>query len=338
VKRHRIGRTDVYVSELGFGGAPIGNLYEPVPDEDAAAAVRTAWEGGVRYFDTAPHYGLGLSERRLGAALRDRPRDEFVISTKVGRLLVANPAPTGSDLAAGGFAVPDDLTRERDYSRDGVRRSLDASLDRLGLDRIDMVYIHDAEDHMEQALREAVPALIELREQGVVGAIGAGMNFVAPLLRFVIEADVDAVMLAGRWTLADRTGEPLAEACADREVSVVTAAPFNSGLLARPTPGEDAHFDYGRAPADVLAFARRLAAGCDAAGTSLPQAALQFPLQHAAVPTVVVGMRSAAQARANLDWAGSPLPASLWTRLAKLDALRPPALTKAVTRAHEETW
>ena len=117
MKRHRIGRTDVYVSELGFGGAPIGNLYEPVPDEDAAAAVRTAWEGGVRYFDTAPHYGLGLSERRLGTALRDRPRDEFVISTKVGRLLVANPAPTGSDLAVGGFAVPDDLTRERDYSR-----------------------------------------------------------------------------------------------------------------------------------------------------------------------------------------------------------------------------
>jgi D-threo-aldose 1-dehydrogenase len=229
VKRHRIGRTDVYVSELGFGGAPIGNLYEPVPDEDAAAAVRTAWEGGIRYFDTAPHYGLGLSERRLGAALRDRPRDEFVISTKVGRLLVANPAPTGSDLAVGGFAVPDDLTRERDYSRDGVRRSLDASLDRLGLDRIDMVYIHDAEDHMEQALREAVPALIELREQGVVGAIGAGMNFVAPLLRFVIETDMDAVMLAGRWTLADRTGEPLVEACADRGVSVVAAAPFNSG-------------------------------------------------------------------------------------------------------------
>jgi D-threo-aldose 1-dehydrogenase len=125
VKWHRIGRTDVYASELGFGGAPIGDLYEPVPDEDAAAAVRTAWEGGVRYFDTAPHYGLGLSERRLGAALRDRPRDEFVISTKVGRLLVANPASTGSDLAAGGFTVPDDLTRERDYSRDGVRRSLD---------------------------------------------------------------------------------------------------------------------------------------------------------------------------------------------------------------------
>jgi D-threo-aldose 1-dehydrogenase len=328
VKRHRIGRTDVYVSELGFGGAPIGNLYEPVSDEDAAAAVRRAWDGGVRYFDTAPHYGLGLSEQRLGAALRDRPRDEFVISTKVGRLLVSNPSPTGSDLAVGGFAVPDDLTRERDYSRDGVRRSLDASLARLGFDRVDMVYVHDAEDHMDQALREAVPALIELREQGVVGAIGAGMNFVAPLLRFVTETDVDAVMLAGRWTLADRSGEPLVEACADREVSVVAAAPFNSGLLAKPTPGEDAHFNYGRAPADVLAFARRLAADCDAAGMILPQAALQFPLQHAAVPTVVVGMRSAAQVQADLDWVRSPLPTSLWTRLAGLDALRPPALKR----------
>jgi D-threo-aldose 1-dehydrogenase len=331
VNRHRIGRTGVSVSELGFGGAPIGNLYEPVPDEDAAAAVWAAWEGGIRYFDTAPHYGLGLSERRLGAALRDQPRDEFVISTKVGRLLVPNPAPTGSDLLDGGFAVRDDLTRTRDYSRDGVRRSLDASLGRLGLDRIDMVYIHDAEDHMEQALREAVPALLELREQGVVGAIGAGMNFVAPLLRFVTEADVDAVMLAGRWTLADRTGGPLVEACASRGVSVVAAAPFNSGLLANPMPGEDAPFDYGQPPASVLAFACRLAAGCDTAGTSLPHAALQFPLQHAAVPAVVVGMRSAAQARANLDWVGSPLPASLWTRLAELDALRPPALTRAVT-------
>jgi D-threo-aldose 1-dehydrogenase len=330
VKKHRIGRTGVYVSELGFGGAPIGNLYAPVPDEDATAAVRSAWAGGVRYFDTAPHYGLGLSERRLGAVLRDQPREEFVISTKVGRLLVTNPSPAGSDLAAGGFAVPDDLMRENDYSRDGVRRSLDASLGRLGLDRVDMVYIHDAEDHMEQALREAVPALIDLREQGVIGAIGAGMNSVEPLLRFVIEADVDAVMLAGRWTLADRTGEPLVEACAEREVSVVAAAPFNSGLLVTPAPGEDAYFNYGRAPADVLAFARRLAVACDAAGTSLPQAALRFPLQHAAVPSVVVGMSSAAQVRDNLDWADSPLPASLWTRLAELDALRPPALTKGL--------
>lgn len=326
MNRNRVGRTDVRVSDVGFGGAPIGNLYKPVSDEDALAAVRAAWDGGARYFDTAPHYGLGLSERRLGAALRDQPRDEYVLSTKIGRLLVDNPAPTGSDLAVGGFAVPDTLTRRRDYSRDGVRRSLDGSLDRLGMDRVDIVYVHDAEDHLEQALREAVPALVELREEGVIGAIGAGMNMVEPLVRFVTETDVDAVMLAGRWTLADRTGEPLLAACAERGISLVAAAPFNSGLLSRPYPADDAHFDYEPAPADVLDFARRLAAACDAAGTTLPQAAMQFALRYPAVPTVVVGMRTATQSSANLAWATTPVPAALWDELTALDAGRPAVL------------
>ena len=229
MNRNALGRTNVHVTDLGFGAAPIGNLYKAIDDETAHAAVLAAWDGGVRYFDTAPHYGLGLAERRVGAALRDKPRADFVLSTKVGRLLVDNPHPTGSDLDDGGFAVRDDLARELDYSRDGVLRSLDASLERLGMDRIDVVYIHDAEESMDQAVTEAVPALAQLRDQGVVGAIGAGMNFTAPLLRFVTESDVDAVMLAGRWTLADRSGEPLLTACAERGVSVVAAAPFNSG-------------------------------------------------------------------------------------------------------------
>jgi D-threo-aldose 1-dehydrogenase len=326
MNRHRVGRTQVRVTEVGFGGAPLGNLFKPVSDEEALAAVRTAWDGGVRYFDTAPHYGLGLSERRMGAALRDKPRDEYVLSTKIGRLLVDNPRPTGSDLASGGFAVPDTLTRRADYSRDGVRRSLDASLDRLGLDRVDIVYVHDAEEHLEQALVEAVPALVELRDEGVVAAIGAGMNFVGPLLRFVTETDVDAVMLAGRWTLADRRGEPLLAGCAERGLSLVAAAPFNSGLLSHSHPPDDAHFDYGQAPADVLDFARRLAAACAAAGATLPHAAMQFPLRHPAVPTVVVGMHTAAQARANLNWAERPLPPGLWEELAALDPHRPAAL------------
>jgi D-threo-aldose 1-dehydrogenase len=327
VRSDRLGRTEVRVTELGFGGAAIGNLYKPVSDDDARAAVETAWAGGVRYFDTAPHYGLGLSERRLGAALRDRPRAEFAVSTKVGRLLVDNPHPVGSDLPAGGFAVPDSLTRRRDYSRDGVRRSLESSLERLQLDRVDIVYVHDPEDHMTEALAEALPALVELRGQGVIGAIGAGMNFVDPLLRFVTEADVDAVMLAGRWTLADRTGEPLLAACAERGVSLVAAAPFNSGLLARAEPPDDTHFDYGPAPADVLGFARRLAAACAAAGTTLPHAAVQFPLRHPSVPTVVAGMRNAQQARSNVDWTTQPVPASLWSALAGLDPGRPEVLT-----------
>ena len=329
MKCNRVGRSNVQVTQIGFGGAQIGNLWTPVDDETVYATLRAAWDGGVRYFDTAPHYGLGLSERRLGAALRDKPRADFVISTKVGRLLIENPSPTGSDLESGGFAVPDDLTRRFDFSRDAIRRSLDASLERLGLDRVDIVYLHDPDDHMEQALREGVPALAQLRDQGVIGAIGAGMNFVAPLLRFVTEADVDLVMLAGRWTLADRTGAPLLAACDQRGVSVVAAAAYNSGLLAHPQPPDDSDFNYDRAPADVLAFARALADRCAAAGATLPQAALQFPLQHPAVPSVVIGMRTAAQVRANLAWAADPLPTSTWEALAALDAVRPPILRDA---------
>ena len=228
--RHKLGRTSVEVTALGFGAAPIGNLHAAISDEDAAAAVQAAWDGGIRYYDTAPHYGLGLSERRLGAALTGRARDEFVVSTKVGRLLVDNPSPTGSDLRSGGFDVPDTLTRQRDYSADGVRRSIESSLARLGLDRIDIALIHDPEDFMDDALNGAVPTLIEMREQGVIGAVGAGMNFWPPLLRFVEESDVDVVMVAGRWTLADRSATPLLAACEQRGVSVLAAAPINSCL------------------------------------------------------------------------------------------------------------
>ncbi|MBM9508720.1 aldo/keto reductase [Actinacidiphila acididurans] len=315
-----IGRTRVRVGPLGFGAAPLGNLYRPVDDATAAATVDAAWEEGVRYFDTAPHYGLGLSERRLGTALTGRPRAEFAVSTKVGRLLVPNPRPTGSDLASGGFAVPDGLTRRLDYTRDGVLRSLDASLTRLGLDRVDLVYVHDPDDHMEIALREALPALADLRDQGVIGAVGVGMNAVEPLLRVVTESDVDAVMVAGRWTLADRSALPLLDACAARGVSVVAAAPFNSGLLSRPWPPDDAFFDYGPAPAPLLARARALATQCERHGTVLPHAALRFPLRHPAVACVVAGFRTPAEARSAAQWAAHDLPTATWQAL---DAVAP---------------
>ena len=152
MRRHRLGRAPIEVTELGFGGASIGNLYRAISDQEAAATVDAAWDAGIRYFDTAPHYGLGLSERRLGAALRDRPRAELVLSTKVGRTLVPNPAPTGSDLAAGGFDVPDDLHRVFDFSADAVRCGLEASLERLGVDHVDIALVHDPDDHVEQAI------------------------------------------------------------------------------------------------------------------------------------------------------------------------------------------
>ncbi len=315
MQRRKLGRTPVEVTELGFGGAPIGSLFTATSDEDAQAAVHAAWDGGVRYFDTAPHYGLGLSERRLGAALAGKPRAEYAVSTKVGRLLVDNPAPTGSDLAAGGFAVPDTSIRVRDYSADGVHRSIETSLTRLALDRIDIVLIHDPEDDMDDALHRAVPALTELREQGVIGAVGAGMNFWQPLLRFVTETDVDVVMVAGRWTLADRSAAPLLDACEARDVSVLAAAPFNSGLLSRPWPPDGAHFDYGPAPDDVLARARALASVCERHGVQLPHAAMQFPLRRPAVASVVAGMRTRTHARTDIAWATESLPDDLWADL-----------------------
>lgn len=312
---NRLGSTDVEVTVLGFGGAQIGNLYTAIDDETAAAAVDAAWEGGVRYFDTAPHYGLGLSERRLGAALARRPRSEFIVSTKVGRLLVPNPSPIGSDLGAGGFAVVDAMTRRFDYSRAGVQRSLEASLQRLGVDRIDIVYVHDPDQHLHNAIHDAIPALIELRDQGVIAAVGAGMNSWQPLLGIVSETDVDTVMVAGRWTLADRSAAPLLAACAERSIAVVAAAPFNSGLLAQPWPADDAYFDYGPTPANVLARARTYARLCAEHGTTLPHAAMQFPRRHPAVACVVAGMRNAHQSASAVEWASRTLDAELWAAL-----------------------
>jgi D-threo-aldose 1-dehydrogenase len=315
VIRAEIASTGVFVTAVGFGGSTAGNLYRAVDDETALAAVAAAWDGGIRYFDTAPHYGLGLSERRLGRALKDRSRDQYTLSTKVGRLLAPNPSPIGSDLEAGGFAVPDDLVRVRSYSRDGVLRSIESSLERLGVDRIDIVYVHDPEDYMDAAIAEAVPALVELREQGVVGAVGAGMNYVEPLRRFVAEADVDVVMVAGRWTLVDQRAEPLLDECSDAGVGVVVAAPFNSGLLASSEPASDAMFDYDIAPADVLDAARACARACERRGVELPAAALQFPLRHPAAVSVVTGMRTAAQVEANLTWMAAEIDDRLWAEL-----------------------
>ncbi|ETK31930.1 aldo/keto reductase [Microbispora sp. ATCC PTA-5024] len=302
------------LTPYGFGAAPIGNLYTAITDEEATAAVDAAWDAGIRFFDTAPHYGLGLSERRLGDALRERPRDEYAISTKVGRLLVPGDG-TGTDDQ--GFAVPNTLRRVWDFSRDGVRRSLEESLGRLGLTRVDLVLLHDPDDHWKEAVSEAYPALAELRDQGVVGAIGAGMNQWQMLADLVRETDLDVVLLAGRYTLLDRSGEDvLLPLCRERGVSVVAGAVFNSGLLARHDPGGT--YNYGPVPPELLERAREIARVCERHGVTLPQAAMAFPLRHPAVASVVIGMRSAGEVRQNMDLAARPIPDALW---ADLDAL-----------------
>jgi len=316
-----IGTTGLRVTELGFGSAAIGNLYRSVDDDTAYAAVDAAWDAGFRYFDTAPHYGLGLAERRLGAALAGRPREDYVISTKVGRRLVPNPRPSGSDLGVGGFDVPDDLTRVYDLSADSVRRGLEESLGRLGLDRIDIVLVHDPDDAVDCVVKETLPALLELRDQGVVGAVGVGMNQWQAPVRIVQETEVDAVMLAGRWTLADRSGEPLLDLCAERGVSVLAAAPYNSGLLAVDRPAPQARFDYAVAPPEVLARAGRMADRAERQGIPLPTLALQFPLLHKATRSVVVGLRDPTEVAAAAQRYAMPVPDSTWAPFQEVGAI-----------------
>ena len=306
-----LGRSGVEVTTLGFGAASIGNLYRAIDDDQALAAVDSAWDNGIRYFDTAPHYGAGLSERRLGAALRERPRDEYVLSTKVGRLLVPNESPTGSDLAHL-FDAPDDLQRELDYSAPGVRRSLEESLTRLGLDHVDVALVHDPDDHLQEASHGAIPELIRMRDEGIVKAVGVGMNQWQAPLRFVEESDLDVVMIAGRWTLLDRTAAPLMESCSERGVSVLAAAPFNSGLLARPEPQADSHFDYASPDAGVLDAARALARLARELGATLPQVALQFPLRHPAVASVVTGLAKKEHVVSAAKWLTTPVPDQFW--------------------------
>jgi D-threo-aldose 1-dehydrogenase len=313
-----LGRSGVAVTEISFGGAAIGNLFTAVTDDDAQGAVDAAWDGGIRYFDTAPHYGLGLSERRLGAALRDRPRGEYVISTKVGRLL--EPAPSTGPTAGGGrdaegFDVRSGLVRRFDYSADGVRRSLEASLGRLGLDRVDIALIHDPDAHGEQALREAYPALARLRAEGVVRAIGVGMNQTEMLTRFVSETDIDVVLVAGRYTLLDQTAaDTLLPAALERGVSVIAGGVFNSGVLAAPTP--DATYDYAAAPGSLISRALRLQEISAQAGVPLRAAAARFPLAHPAVASVLIGARNAAEVTDAITLRGLDIPPELWESLA----------------------
>ena len=315
MKSNRIGQTSVSLTKLGFGGAPVGNLFRSITDAEAEGAISAAWDAGVRYFYNAPHYGLGLSERRLGSSLAGRSRRDFVISTKVGRLLSSNPSPTGSDLTAGGFDVPDDLIRSFDYSSDGVRRSIEGSLKRLGLDYIDIVYVHDPDDYVDEVIGVTFPALVKLRDEGVVKAIGAGMNFPEPLVKFVRTSDIDVVMLAGRWTLLDRTGEPLLDECRRHGVAVVSAAPFNSGLLSRARPSIEGHYDYCTVPPELLARARAIAERCEAYGVTLPEVAINFPIRHEAVVSVVAGFRTEEQARTGAQWMDAKIPKELWDEL-----------------------
>ncbi|NIH83634.1 aldo/keto reductase [Amycolatopsis granulosa] len=302
---------------FGFGAANLGNLYAPMSDQQAHAILAAAWDCGIRYFDTAPHYGLGLSERRLGAFLAGRPRAEFVVSTKVGRLLVPDPAGAGRLDEANQFAVPADHRRVWDFTAAGVRRSLEESLTRMGLDSVDVAYLHDPEEYdLQPALATGLPALAALREEGLVRAIGVGSKSVAALAAAARSGVADVLMVAGRFTLLDQSaGDDVLPECHARATGVAVASVFNSGLLATPEPSGSSRFEYAAAPADVVVTAREIAAVCAEFGVDLPTAALHFPLRDPAVQAVVAGAATPGEIRQNDRRLRAHVPAELWTTL-----------------------
>ena len=313
MRERTVSKTDLRLTELAFGGASLGNLYSETSDADAAAAVAQAYESGIRYFDTAPHYGLGLSERRLGAALAAYPRENLVISTKVGRLIVPNENPTEWDDQ--GFAVPGDLRREWDFSYDGVMRSVESSLKRLGTDYLDILYLHDPElSGVDDAIATGAAALVRLRDEGVVTAVGIGSNSSDAVATAFRETDIDLAMLAGRYTLLEQHGaDAVFDAAGDR--SVVAVGVFNSGLLSQPRPAAGAMYNSAPAPEKVLRRANLLADIAEANGATLPQAAMAFPLRNPRVASIPVGMRTAQHVRDNVELYERQPATSLWTQL-----------------------
>lgn len=311
------GRGGLSVSRLGVGTAPLGGLFSSVPDDDVDDLISSALDEGLTYFDTAPFYGSGSSERRIGKGLRKVPRSSFTISTKVGRILV----PGASDEPTEYYDL-DPFTPVFDYTASGIRRSFESSLERLGLDSIDILYIHDPDDHLDQAISEAYPELDKMRGEGLVASIGVGTNIAEIGTRFVRETDIDVALVAGRYTLLDQIGlaEFLPEAHR-RNVSVLGAGVFNSGVLVNPVPG--ATYNYAPASEDILKKARAIHEAIRPFGVSVATAGLQFPLRHPAVKAVLTGVRNTAELRSNIADFDTEVPVELWEALEAQSLIEP---------------
>jgi D-threo-aldose 1-dehydrogenase len=328
--RRRLGKSGCEVPLVGFGGAPLGNLYQEFPDEQARATVRAAYDAGMRLFDTAPLYGHGLSEHRIGEALRWLPRDSYVLSTKIGRLLRPKPA---EQLDGGLFKRILPFEGVYDYSHDGVMRSVEDSLHRLGMDRIDVLLIHDvdvwthgSQEAFERRFREAMEgayrALDELRSAGAVRAIGIGVNEIRPSEMFARAGDFDCFMLAGRYTLLEQKPlDGLLPLLEEKGIGILLAGPFNSGILATGAV-EGAKYDYAPAPPEVLDRVRRIEAVCWRHGVPLPAAAIQFPLAHPVVSSIVTGAVAPHEIARNVELMTARIPADLWAELKHEGLLR----------------
>jgi D-threo-aldose 1-dehydrogenase len=327
----RIGTTELHVPRLGLGTAPLGGWPDRVSEEQGVETAQGAWDAGIRLFDTAPFYGFGQSERFLGSVLPGVPRDEFVISTKVGRVLV--PGERDESLFKGAGAA----TADFDFSADAVRASLEGSRERLGLEHIDIALIHDPDDHHEQALDDALPAMAEMKENGQISAVGVGMNWIEPLAAFTKEANFDCFLMAGRYTLLEQDSlDELLPTCVERRISIIAGGVYNSGILADPRA--KAYYNYSAAPEDLIERALAIESVCKRFEVPLRAAAIQFPLHHPAVATVVVGARSAEEMEENVALMSQQIPPELWTALKDEKLLREDAPTPSDrrVRAHGE--
>jgi len=332
----RIGNGGLDFTELGFGSAPLGNLYRAIDEDAAQATLRAAWDGGARYFDTAPLYGLGLAETRLNQFLRGRPRDDYVLSTKVGRRLriVAPEARTG----IGKFFDTPARREVYDYSYDGVMRSFEDSLERLGIDRVDILFVHDldifthgsraeSDRRIDQFMASGYDALVELRDAGTIRAFGGGINEWPVCQRLAERGDFDLFLLAGRYTLLEQEAlETFLPLCETRGIGIVLGGPYNSGILATG-PVEGAWYNYEVAPERVRELVRRIEAVCREHDTPLIAAALQFPLHHPSVVSVIPGGQSAEEVRANAEVLTTHVPDALWAALKDTGLMRADAPT-----------
>ena len=306
------------MTRLGLGTAPLAGLFEAVPENQALAVIERSWEAGIRFYDTAPLYGHGLAEIRVGKALRRKPREELTLASKVGRLLRAGAPPEPGQA----FVGTPPVNPMFDFSYDGAMRSVDESLERLQLGRIDILHIHDPDDHYDEALNGAYRALDRLRSDGVIGAVSAGMNQAEMLTRFAREAKFDCFLLAGRYTLLEQGAlKELLPVCLDKGVAVIAGGVYNSGVLADPKPG--AHYNYQAAPAELIERAQRIGAVCGRHGVPIKAAAIQFPLGHPAVACVVVGCRSVAQLDESIAMFELAIPPAMWQELKHEGLLAP---------------
>jgi len=321
----KISDTNITVTCFGFGGASMGNMYTVAHDDEAMDAIRSAYAANVRYFDTAPMYGFGKSERLYGSVLRKMPRDSYVLSTKVGRLIVSGePLPESEDTP---FVEINNTYSVFDYSREGVLRSLEESRKRLGIDRIDIAYIHDPDvnNSFKQALEEAFPTLAELKRQGVIGAVGAGMNQAEMLCDFAKNADFDCFLLAGRYTLLDQIAlKELLPLCQKKNISIIIGGAYNSGILATGAV-EGAHYNYAPAPPEIMEKTRKIEAVCSRFNIPMKAAALQFPFGHPTVVSNIPGVKTRQRFEENLSLFTHPIPADFWTALKEEKLLVPEA-------------